>query len=1249
MPDFPDYVTFLSAQAAAAKRFSRDKETGAVHVESYGRAKSFMVNVYGLTNIRLMAKGLANVESWSNSFLIRGHSLNGEQVQKTFRRIHPRKFEDGTVEEATFESAAHHWVPLDIDSLPCPDGLDPINDPGAAVEHIVSHLPTEFRGATCFWQHTASAGVKPGIRMRLYFWANRLLSDDELKTWLGATDDAGQRLYPVDLSIFTPVQPIYTARPTFEDVPDPVPQRCGLWEGDRDEITAPVIIKAPQATAYRARNSHTPTSGKDTAASPTARPAYNSAGGGGYDGHRAAIGDHATGGGFHGPIKAAVAAWLARNGAAVDPAWLRADLEGAIGVADRSKHDAAYIETRVRDLDPLIAAIRRLQATKDAAKPEPEQPPEATSPKPTFDGADEVTLPEGERLAAQQAATFMAKVRGWHSWPGEQIMPYRPTPHAHLDFNTPEPEPAPPCHLFRWTLALGKTQAIADMCAEVPKDENATVYCRDHALVAETAGRIRARIGTTHRVVPFYGRDQDHPDGGPMCHEAELARAVSACGQSVRDHLCKREVSPGKFEHCRHHPDVSPGCRYENQAADTAPAIRVAPHAYLGIGAGNPLPRGAVNFVDEDPMAALVRDGDSYGVPLRLITKTDWITKSRRQEKQADEIQSARDYSKALHDVLAQAQPTPAKLRAAGLDAGNTKWMAGKWYDQVDELAVTPAMPRNKKHDAIAVYKSQLALKMGRLWTLIHDVINLPLDELRCIRVEEVMKEHPETMVLMVWSLDPKIDGPIAIFDGTANSEIARRFWPDVEISTINVKPEHYHAIQVTDRPVSKTMLGYGLGGMLKNPREDEGKRAKNRRADLARIAEVAASKVPFGSAFPLMTYLPVAEALRREHPILAEMGVEVGFQRHDGKWAGHHGAERGTDRWRHAPAAIIAGRNLPPRDAQERQARAIFYKDARPMTYQGAGIYDTETRFIRMADGTGRAVMNETHPDPLIRACLDQVRATAEQEVGRLRLIRRTADDAPTVIIATNTVLNLTIHATLTWDELVPSHADVLMARGVVPSDWPGRAVVLAYMLEGATDRAHALRCAAGFDAATWAPVECVSDPNKDSILGSETHSSYRYRQAGKRKGGTVYVSNRHPYPALAALAWLGPLDKLELVATQAAATEQLEDEPAIAVVAFAAPAYTGQTISDILATTERRPDIPPDDPSRTPWLFRHFPSDELPPLGLLIGGRPVETFRRYSADVIRPARWWCGQPASWWFNFNDADAGPAIWRDAA
>ena len=1239
MPDFPDYVTFLSAQAAAAKRFSRDKETGAVHVENYGRAKSFMVDVYGLTNIRLMAKGLANVESWSNSFLIRGHSLNGEQIQKTFRRIHTRKLEDGTVEEATFESAAHHWVPLDIDSLPCPDGMDPINDPGAAVEHIVTHLPPEFHGVTCFWQHTSSAGMKPGIRMRLYFWADRLLSDEDLKTWLGATDDAGQRLYPVDLSIFSPVQPIYTAKPTFDGVTDPVPQRCGLWEGDRDEITAPVIVKAPQATAHRHSNSNTPTSGSGTAASGTARPAYNPAGGGGYDGHRGRIGDHEAGGGFHGPIKAAVAAWLARNCAAVDPAWLRADLEAAIRVADRSKHDAAYIEVRIGDLDPLIAAIRRLQATKDAAKPE--QPPEATSPKPTFDGADEVTLPEGERLAAQQAAAFMAKVRGWHNWPGEQIKPYRPAPLGALDFNTPEPGPEPPCHLFKWTLALGKTQAIADLCAEVPKDEHATVYCRDHALVAETAGRIRSRIGGKHRVVPFYGREQDHPDGGPMCHEAELARAVSACGQSVRDHLCKREVSPGKFEHCRHHPDIGNGCRYENQAADTDPAIRVAPHAYLGIGAGNPLPRGAVNFVDEDPMAALVRDGESYGVPLRLITKTDWITKSRRQEKQADEIQSARDYSKALHDVLAEAQPTPAKLRAAGLDDGNTRWMAGKWYDQVDELAVTPAMPRNKKHDAITVYKSQLALKMGRLWTLIHDVINLPLDELRCIRVEEVMKEHPETMVLMVWSIDPKIDGPIAIFDGTANAEIARRFWPDVGISTINVKPEHYHAIQVTDRPVSKTMLGYGLGGILKNPREDEGKRAKNRRADLARIAEVAASKVPFGSTIPLMTYLPVAEALRREHPMLAEIGVEVGFQRHDGKWAGHHGAERGTDRWRYAPAAIIAGRNLPPRDAQERQARAIFYKDARPMTYQGAGIYDTETRFIRMADGTGRAVMNETHPDPLIRACLDQVRATAEQEVGRLRLIRRTAADAPSVIIATNTVLNLTIHETVTWDELVPTHADMLMARGVVPSDWPGRALVLDGMLEDAADKAHALRCAAGKDAAAWTSVVCVSDPNKESILGSETHTTaYRYRRAGQRKGGTVQVSNRHPFPALAALAWLGPLDKFELVATQSTATELIEAEPAIPNMAVAVDAYTGPTVSAVLATTERRPDIPPDGPETAPWLFPHFPSDELPPLGLLIGGRPAETFRQYGADVIRPARWW--------LDFNDAEP-QVIWRDAA
>ncbi|MEI6560068.1 MAG: hypothetical protein WCO00_16850 [Rhodospirillaceae bacterium] len=796
-----DTLTILvTKNVLATKIWNWDQVRQEPACTGYGKAARFSVTSYRVSGIYELADILERLQRNAIAFVIRGSAVAGTNRSDFKRRLHAKKGEP-----ATIEPAARCYVAFDIDRLDCPEHIDPVHEPDEVVEHVIAQLPPEFDAVTCFWSFTSSHGIKPGIRLRLWFWLDRPLEDWELKSWLDG--------YPVDHAVFAPAQPIYTAAPIFRGMPDPCPRRCGLRQGENDEVSPPVIERPAKARAKAA--------GSGT---------YSHDCGGGYDGYRAQIGDHEGGGGFHGPIKSAVAAWMARNGAETDPSWLRADLEAAIRAADRSKHADSYIELRVYDLDPLIASIRQMQAAKEAeagpevdvsglmGKARGQAAPEPLVP--TFDGADEVILAEGERLAAVWSADFMARVRGWYDWPGDQITPERgEVVEVHLpggiDFNDPPPEPGAPCSLLNATLALGKTEIIAAQCAEVPATKNCNVFCRDHALVSETAERIRAKVGDKHRVLPIYGRTQLHPDGGRMCSQAALAEAVQSCGQSVEEKLCKHEVSPGVWEHCADHPDVSPGCRYQHMIADKRPAIRVLPHAYLTIDKGNPAPNDALNMIDEDPIDSLIHDGNGYGVPIWVITKTEWIIAGRKHLKQTGDSLTFQfeiaDYSKWLSNVLSEDNPTPEMLRKAGLDAGKARRMAGYWYDIVDDLAVTPAMPRAKKEEAIAAYRTQIALKMGKLWTLIHDVVEMDVNEIRCIRIQNDVGKNLETVVLMVWSSKPKITGPVAIFDGTADEEVTGRFFPRVEVTTINVRAEHYHSVQVSDRAVSKNMLGYGL------------------------------------------------------------------------------------------------------------------------------------------------------------------------------------------------------------------------------------------------------------------------------------------------------------------------------------------------------------------------------------------------------------------------------------------------------
>jgi hypothetical protein len=233
-------------------------------------------------NIEDFATILRELENNSTACIVRGDPISDPEIdwrQPQPRRVRARRNQDGTIDPATLVPAARRWVALDVDRLACPDGIDQFEEPDRAVEYVVSLLPEEFHDASVYWQFTASAGIKPGISIRLFFWFDRPVADWELKLWLAGS--------PVDHAIFAPAQPIYTAKPIFVDLPDPVPFRSGLWRGDRNEVTPPSFEQKQSSrtdSAYRSGGS----------------------GGGGYEAYCARIGDGEGRDGFFLPVKSAV-------------------------------------------------------------------------------------------------------------------------------------------------------------------------------------------------------------------------------------------------------------------------------------------------------------------------------------------------------------------------------------------------------------------------------------------------------------------------------------------------------------------------------------------------------------------------------------------------------------------------------------------------------------------------------------------------------------------------------------------------------------------------------------------------------------------------------------------------------------------------------------------------------------------------------------------------------------------------------
>ena len=106
----------------------------------------------------------------------------------------------------TFTATPRQWCMIDIDSLAW-DG--DINDQQAMLSHAIQQLPAEFQSVDYWYHFSSSMGIKPGIRVHLWFWLDRPCSDDEMKAWLSGC--------PVDLRMFNPIQIHLTANPRFID------------------------------------------------------------------------------------------------------------------------------------------------------------------------------------------------------------------------------------------------------------------------------------------------------------------------------------------------------------------------------------------------------------------------------------------------------------------------------------------------------------------------------------------------------------------------------------------------------------------------------------------------------------------------------------------------------------------------------------------------------------------------------------------------------------------------------------------------------------------------------------------------------------------------------------------------------------------------------------------------------------------------------------------------------------------------
>jgi hypothetical protein len=241
-----DVVTVIrSRYLPLAKRTYADGR-----IEQYANARTFDLFEHIVPDLDALHELLVCLQSRPDCAVVFGGILDRSRVQCVRRLAYPDP-ENG--DEPTLIPIPHRWCALDLDKVPRPENL-PAFDLLACALFAIRCLPISFHGVRCIVQATASHGIKPGCRLRLWYWLNRLTTGDELAYWLQDV--------PLDLCTFRAAQPIYTASPIFIDRTDHLPTR---------------IVAVPGTAAVQVPSVEVPPAPNSTSTSPSAFRAVSDA------------------------------------------------------------------------------------------------------------------------------------------------------------------------------------------------------------------------------------------------------------------------------------------------------------------------------------------------------------------------------------------------------------------------------------------------------------------------------------------------------------------------------------------------------------------------------------------------------------------------------------------------------------------------------------------------------------------------------------------------------------------------------------------------------------------------------------------------------------------------------------------------------------------------------------------------------------------------------------------------------------
>lgn len=239
-----DHLTILTTRDDKRMAKVARRTPSGWDVQGYEAGMEFIASRFSVAGLDDIERALWRLAEDRHSCVIRGELRDSARAGIVNRCQHPQA--DGRHPDWDHARPGRRWVAFDIDKMPIAERVDSITPEwlDSLAASARDRLPEPFRSSGCVYKLSSRAGLDGWrtLSLHLWFWLRRPVYDLSWRRWSKGVD--------VDASMFSAVQPHYTADPIFEGASDHLAGcRIGRLPGPEVVAVPPELTDAAGWTA----------------------------------------------------------------------------------------------------------------------------------------------------------------------------------------------------------------------------------------------------------------------------------------------------------------------------------------------------------------------------------------------------------------------------------------------------------------------------------------------------------------------------------------------------------------------------------------------------------------------------------------------------------------------------------------------------------------------------------------------------------------------------------------------------------------------------------------------------------------------------------------------------------------------------------------------------------------------------------------------------------------------------------------